>query len=529
MEVFNLSKRKIHKIEYSKLAILIIICLIILSSISLFFYYTNKKINKTVIHQKPDYRAIYHFTTPDKWKNDPQKPIFLDGKYHYYYLYNRDYPTGNGTEWRQATSEDLVHWKDEGVAIPKYTNKNGDIWSGSMVVDMKNTAGFGKGAIVAIVTQPSGSDNQQEQSLWYSTDKGKTFKSYGDQPIIQNPGTKDFRDPKIIWDPQNDKWVMLLAEGTKIGFYESHNLKNWNYTGGFFTQNIGIVECPDLFIMQANDGTYKWILGASANGKSSGKPNTYAYWIGNYNGKEFAADQNEPQWLDYGFDWYAGVTFENGNSTDKFTKRYALAWMNNWDYPNNTPTIQNGFNGTDSIVRQINLKKQTDNTYSLISQPAETLDSLITSTDNFKQIEVIGSKTLKVQSEAYQLDADISWSDAKNIGLRLRESSDKKRHIDVGVFVEGQYTYVNRGFTSQPDKSEKYIESKAAFDTSKKKVHLKILVDKTSIEVFIDDGKITYSNEVFPNLNDRGITLFSIGGKSTFQNVTIKHLRSINK
>ncbi|WP_100489681.1 glycoside hydrolase family 32 protein [Sporolactobacillus pectinivorans] len=488
----------------------------------------NKGINKTSVQQTPDYRATYHFTTPNKWMNDPQRPVFFDGAYHFYYLYNRDYQKGNGTEWRQATSKDLVHWKDEGVAIPKYTNKNGDIWTGSFVVDTKNTAGFGKGAIVAIVTQPSANGGSQEQFLWYSTDRGKTFKSYHNSPVLPNPGVKDFRDPKVIWDPQTGNWVMALAEGTKIEFYTSDNLKNWRYTGGFFTQNIGIVECPDLFIMRANNGTYKWVLGASANGKSSGRPNTYAYWTGNFDGKAFIADQSEPQWLDHGFDWYAGVTFESGNSSEKFSKRYALAWMNNWDYPNNTPTMQDGFNGMDSIVRQIRLVKQPDNTYSLISQPVEALNRLTTSTTHFKQIPVTGSKELKVKGVAYELDADISWTDAKNVGIRLRESADHKRHIDVGVFTEGHYFYVNRAFTGQPDSTQKYVESRTPFDTSKKKVHLEIFVDKTSIEVFIDDGKIVYSDEVFPQLNDKCITLFSIGGKSLFENVQVKHFRSIN-
>lgn len=515
--------KEIHKKSY-KLLVALMICFGTVLIIFLFFYHSNNRINKIVDTQNLNHRAIYHFTTPDKWKNDPQRPIFFDGEYHYYYLYNRDYPNGNGTEWRHATSEDLVHWKDAGIAIPKYTNKNGDIWSGSVVVDTQNTAGFGKNAIVAIVTQPSANGGQQEQFLWYSTDKGRTFKSYSDQPIIPNPNAKDFRDPKIIWDFQNNKWVMVLAEGTKISFYESNNLKNWQYTGDFLTHNIGIVECPDFFMMQASDGTYKWVLGASANGKASGKPNTYAYWVGNYNGKEFVADQSQEQWLDYGFDWYAGVTFESGNSSDKFTKRYAFGWMNNWDYSNNAPTLQDDFNGMDSIVRQISLKKQDDNTYSLISCPVETLENLITSTDYLGKIEVIESKTLQVQGEAYQLDADVSWLDAKNIGLRLQESVDKKRHIDVGIFIEGQYSYVNRSFTGQPDNSKKYVESRAPFDTSKKIVHLKILVDKTSIEVFVDDGKVSYSNEVFPNSSDKGITLFSIGGKAIFQNVVIKHL-----
>lgn len=114
---------------------------------------------------KPALRASYHFTTPDKWKNDPQRPIYYDGAYHYYYLYNGDYPSGNGTEWRHATSTDLVYWKDEGIAIPKYSNPNGDVWSGSVVVDEAGTSGFGKGALVAIVTQPS-AEGENKSSIY---------------------------------------------------------------------------------------------------------------------------------------------------------------------------------------------------------------------------------------------------------------------------------------------------------------------------------------------------------------------------
>lgn len=481
---------------------------------------------KTKTNQEPDYRAAYHFTTPDKWKNDPQKPIFFDGQYHYYYLYNRDYPDGNGTEWRHAVSKDLVHWTDEGAAIPKYTTPNGDIWSGSVVIDKENTAGFGKNALVVIVTQPSAKTQKQEQYLWYSTDKGKTFTSYQDQPILPNPGTNDFRDPKVIWDDQDGKWVMAMAEGEKIGFYESSNLKDWHYTGGFITRQIGIVECPDLYMMRADDGTYKWILGASANGKPQGKPNTYAYWTGSFDGRDFSADQDEPQWLDHGFDWYGGVTFEDGKSTDQLTKRYALAWMNNWDYPNETPTLKNGFNGTDSIVREICLQHQGGGSYSLLSEPIEALHQLTDSTDEVKDMNVNGSHTLPITGDTYQLDMVVAWSDIKNAGVRLRESADRTRHIDVGVSAEGGYAYVNRAFTGQPDKSGKYVESQAPFDHSKEHVHLRILVDKTSIEVFVDDGKTVFSNEVFPTSEDQGITLFSEGGAAEFQQIELKHFHS---
>ncbi|MBU8785649.1 glycoside hydrolase family 32 protein [Bacillus sp. FSL M8-0052] len=480
---------------------------------------------KGEIRTVASHRAAFHLTAPDKWKNDPQRPVYMNGQYHYYYLYNRDYPDGGGTEWRHAVSSDLVHWKDEGVAIPKYTNKNGDPWSGSVVVDSKNTAGFGKGAVIAIMTQPASDSGQEEQFLWYSKNGGKTFTPYGDDPVLSNPGTVDFRDPKVIWDEQDQKWVMALAEGAKIGFYESHNLKKWRYTGGFLTQNIGTVECPDLFMMRADDGTYKWVLGTSANGKPSGKPNTYAYWTGTFTGKEFKADQEEPKWLDYGFDWYAGVTFEDGESSDQYDKRYAMAWMNNWDYANDTPTQNDGFNGTDSIVREIRLKHDGGNTYSLASQPISQLDQLTVSTDEFEKIEVNGSKTLSVKGDTYMLDADISWSDAKNIGLRLRESADGKRHIDAGICAEDGYSYVNRGFTKQPDKSRTYIESKAPFDANNKKVHVTIIVDKTTVEMFVDDGRVVHSNQAFPGLHDQGITLFAENGIAVFEHLKIKHFQ----
>lgn len=469
------------------------------------------------------YRSNYHFTVPDKWKNDPQRPVYANGKYHYYYLYNKDYPNGNGTEWRHATSTDLVHWQDRGVAIPKYTSANGDPWSGSVVVDTNNTAGLGKHTMIAIVTQPSANGGAQEQYLWFSTDGGNTFKAYGNKPILSNPGNADFRDPKLVWDKQSKRWIMLMAEGNRIGFYTSKNLKTWRYVSDFVADNIGTLECPDLYRMRASNGTYKWVLGVSANGRASGQPNTYAYWIGTFDGLSFKADNQQPQWLDYGFDWYAAVTFEDGTSNKPYDHRYALAWMNNWDYANNTPTLKDGYNGTDSMVRQIQLKPSS-NGYTLLSQPIRGLSQFVTATQHIPRVEVDGQYKLDVKGSSYQLDADISWSDLKNAGLQLRRSPDGSRHVDAGVFVEGGYTYVNRSYTGHPDNSNNLLESQAPFDSSKKKVHLKILVDKTSVEMFVDGGQVTLSNLVFPEPGDQGIALYSEGGKAVFDNVVIKYL-----
>lgn len=275
------------------------------------------------------YRPSYHFSVPDNWKNDPQRPVYLDGEYLYYYLYNEDYILGgSGTSWRLATTTDHVNFTDHGVAISKHESPNGDCWSGSIVIDEKNTAGYGEGALIALVTQAPG--GVQAQYLWYSTDKGRSFKSGGTKPVLANPGVEAFRDPKIIWHEPSSQWVMLNAEGDRIGLYTSVNLKRWKRTSEFVRTTLGTLECPDLFQIQASDGTKQWVLGTSANGKPRDLPATYAYWVGDFDGNAFTTQEEDPQWLDWGFDFYGAVTYPdyraNGGENPKL--RRVIGWNN---------------------------------------------------------------------------------------------------------------------------------------------------------------------------------------------------------
>ncbi|WP_419665052.1 glycoside hydrolase family 32 protein [Streptomyces sp. 2-1] len=471
------------------------------------------------------YRAGYHFTVPDQWKNDPQRPIWIDGEYRYYYLYNADYFTGVvGTAWRLATTRDLVSFTDRGVAVPKDTTVNGDLWSGSAVVDTDNTAGFGAGAVVVIVTMsPGGGTDQQEQFLYYSTDGGLTFDNYGTDPVLPNPGVADFRDPKVIRDEDRGRWVMTLAENDKIGFYHSEDLKSWTYVSGFVHGGIGVLECPDLFRITAGDGTAKWVLGVSANGKSSGLPNTYAYWTGSFDGSAFTADASDPQWLDHGWDWYGAVTFEKREARGAVdaAARYAIGWVNNWDYADTTPTIDcDGFNGTDSIVREITLKKASGGTYYLASQPVAGLDSHVSRTVNLGDVTVDGTKVLDYTGISYEVTTEITWSQLTGAGLQLRRSPNGGRHIDAGVY--GDYTFLNRRNTVNADTSGKWQESHTPFAPSAGTVKLRILVDRTSVEMFIDDGRYVHTSQVFPYLLDTRLALFTIGGNAVFRNTVIR-------
>lgn len=487
------------------------------------------------IESPDEYRAQYHLTVPDHWKNDPQRPVFVDGKFHYYYLYNSDYdanPAANfGTAWRLATSYDGVVFADQGVAAPKKTNPNYDLWSGSAVVDHGNTAGFGPGAVVMLVTQmdhptpeqQATASGPQAQFLWYSTDGGRNFRPYGEQPVIPNEGRRDFRDPKVVWDAEHSRWVALIAERDRVSFYTSADLKTWSRAWEYVNAGIGTIECPDLFQIRADDGTVKWVFGVSANGYATNEPATFAYWTGSFDGTSFAFDHAAPQWLDHGFDWYGAVTWED--PTAPLDRRYAVGWMNNWDYAHSTPTWEHdGFNGTDSITRQLELTRYGAESFSLVSAPVAALHDIATSQIEFGDITVDGFLPLAYQGDAYEISADVTWKTATNVGLQLRRSTDGSRHADVGV--TGEYAYLNRGQTGHPAGTWK-TESRTPFDGDKGMVRLRILVDRTTIEVFVDDGRYVHSSQVFAPAGDDGIALYTSNGSATFHDLTITEFGSV--
>ncbi|MFC7217428.1 glycoside hydrolase family 32 protein [Streptomyces polyrhachis] len=484
----------------------------------------------------PGYRSQYHFSVPDHWKNDPQRPIFLDGAFHYYYLYNADYGTKVGTAWRHATTTDNVSFADQGVAAPKETNANYDLWSGSAVIDTHNTAGFGAGTVIMLVTQMdhptpqqiTDASGPQAQFLWYSTDGGRNFRPYGESPVIPNGGRRDARDPKVVWDAARDRWVAAIAEGDRISFSTSPDLKNWTRVSEFVNDQLGTLECPDLFQLRADDGTLHWVLGLSANGYRTGDPNTYAYWTGDFDGTRFTPDKTAPQWLDQGFDWYGAVSWEDPAAP--LERRFAMGWMNNWTYAHTTPSWPtDGFNGTDSIVRTINLKRYSDG-YALASRPVDTLADHATATRDLGDLTVNGVLPLDYQGDAYQLEADVSWQTATNIGAQLRVSADGTRHADAGVTTgPGAYSYLNRGQTGNPGPMGGKYETRGAFDPAKKKVRLRILVDRTSVELFVDDGRQTHTQLVFADPADKGLKLYASDGPATFANVRITEFAGLDQ
>lgn len=482
------------------------------------------------------YRPSYHITPERDWMNDPQRPFFLNGLWHYYYLYNADHPQGNGTEWYHLTSKDLVTWKDEGVAIQKYKNGLGDIETGSTVVDHENTAGFGKDAVISVLTQQD--KGVQRQSLFYSTDGGFTFSSHQGNPVMENPGAEHWRDPKIVRDEANGQWLMILAEGHKLGMYTSKDLKSWRYASGFERSGLGTLECPDLFQLDVDGDPAQrtWVLAASANGSEEGRTTGVAYWTGSWDGTTFTPADEKHQWMDAGSDFYAAVTWDDPRLTEgqRLQSRQALGWVNNWDYARKLPT-EDWQGGMDSIVRDIKLKT-VDGKPALVSTPSKSLARLEgdPSSSGPETITPDGTAGLpSLPGGAYRLDLTIERTTKTGDGggdgseALLQFASGEAIFATVGYNFQDGAAFVTREQPAAADLGPLFTQRRTASAPARNgSVDLTVFVDHSSIEVFVNGGEQTLTSLVFPRSEERDIKLVTGGGNLTLKSLTHTPLRS---
>lgn len=463
------------------------------------------------------YRPNFHFTPKANWMNDPNGMFYLNGKYHLYFQY---YPDGNvwgPMHWGHAISENLITWEEQPIAL--YPDDLGLIFSGSAVVDKDNISGFGKDGvspIVAIYTyhnmegEKAGEIDFQTQGIAFSLDEGMTWIKYDKNPIISNPGIKDFRDPKVIWDNSNDKWIMSLAAGNKLMFYSSLNLKDWKFESEF-GENIGahggIWECPDLFPIkiEGSDKT-NWVLLVSINPGAPNGGSATQYFIGDFDGSTFTLDKDFSNqlsnqnaiWLDYGRDNYAGVTWSNIAETDG--RKLFIGWMSNWDYARDVPTFK--WRSSMTVPRELSLKKH-NNTYHLKSLPVEELyhfvekslvkDSLSNNQINFElNNSIIGMTKTNIEFELSDLKHNIYNFLIYN---KLGDS------LSIGLDNLKNEFFINRKKSGKVNFSEKFVSniSKARTLKTLNQLKVKILLDKTSVEVFYNDGEVVMSELFFPN------------------------------
>jgi fructan beta-fructosidase len=494
----------------------------------LFFISSSKEKKQTTYNEK--YRPQFHFSPPGNWMNDPNGLVYFEGEYNLFYQYYPDSTVWGPMHWGHAVSTDLIHWVNLPIAL--YPDSLGYIFSGCAVVDWKNKTGFQKGSsppIVAMFTHHSpkrlekGTHDFQYQSIAYSNDKGRTFVKYDGNPVISNKlKEQDFRDPKLSWNEELGKWVVVLAAGQKVEFFCSPDLKNWEFLSEFGTDagaHGGVWECPDFFRLKIGD-EYKWVLIVNMNpGCPNGGSGTQ-YFIGQFDGKEFVNDNPKETtlWLDYGPDNYAGVTWSDIPNDDG--RRILIGWMSNWSYAQVTPTAE--WRSANTIPRVLELKN-TDSGLRLSSAPVKEIEKLRTKSHVLSlapgsEVEITGLNEIV-------LNINSSETDATEFGLIFSNRLGEQ-------LVTGYNRLTNQFFTDRiksgkTDFSPEFAKVHYAPRISKDGIiNLNLFLDHSSLELFADGGLSILTDVFFPTENFDQVRFFEKDGKTTKQDITIYDLQS---
>lgn len=467
------------------------------------------------------YRPSFHFTPPYGWMNDPNGMVYLDGEYHLFYQYNPYGATWGNMHWGHAVSTDLTSWTYLPVAIGP--DSLGTIFSGSAVIDKNNTAGFGQNALVAIYTSAGA---VQSQSIAYSTDKGRTFTKYEGNPVIPNDGIPDFRDPKVFWHDASNQWVMSLATKQTITFYGSPNLKEWTRLSEFgegIGGHGGVWECPDLFPL-TYQGKTKWVLLVSINPGGPNGGSATQYFIGNFDGKSFKPDALPyPLWLDYGRDNYAGVTWSDIPESDG--RKIFIGWMSNWDYANQVPSVN--FRSAMTVPRELKLTSNGSHLI-LTNYPVKEVENLrannVNSIGNFEvEKEHLVEKLQENNDGTYEVEFTLTPSTTNLFGFALENSKNEKLAVKFDKNSK-QITMdrKNSGLTAFKDN---YPSEMVAPLVVRNDYRIRILVDKASVELFVNQGETVLTSVVFPTEAYNQLRFSAENGKLNVSDLKITNLK----
>ena len=408
------------------------------------------------------FRPLYHHTPVYGWMNDPNGMFYKDGTWHLYYQWNPYGSMWENMTWGHSTSRDLIHWESQPTAIE--ADWLGAIFSGSCVTNGND--------VVAFYTSAGQS---QVQSMAVSKDNGRTFKKYEGNPVITSD-KPDFRDPNVFWYESTKRWIMILAVGQEMQIYSSADLKAWQYESSFgqeYGNHGGVWECPDLFPLKLQHSE-KWVLICNINPGGPFGGSATQYFVGQFDGHKFTCESmpKVTKWLDYGKDHYATVSFYNAPEN----RRVVLAWMSNWQYANQVPTLQ--FRSANSIPRDLGLFQFGEETY-LSAVPSKEM------------LAARGAK-LKKPAEACEIVVDVKGS------ADITLSNAKGEKVVMRYDAHQQTFTMDRTQSGNVSFSEHFACTTEAptYGTIKQ---LRLFIDRCSIEAFDAEGKMVMTNLVFPS------------------------------
>jgi fructan beta-fructosidase len=478
------------------------------------------------------HRPLFHFTSLKNWINDPNGLLYYDGEYHLFFQHNPLGKNWGNMTWGHAVSTDLVRWEQLPHAILPYGN--GYIFSGTGVVDHNNSLGLQEGDTKTLALMysyavdtrarfgvlPAPKKNEYYQGIAYSTDRGRTFKLLNDGgPVIPNQGTKvdpngTERDPKLFWHEASGKWITTLWLGDKskgrVRFFSSTDLKNWKFESDLVRPWAW--ECFDLFELPVldKDGNLpesdklekKWLI-FDAN---------LDYEVGSFDGNAFKAEQGK---LNHKLgQWNAAQTFNNMPGD----RRVIIGWLTGSQFPNKgMPFAQQLTFPAELSIRD------TGDGFKMYRWPIDEIKSLYGKTWKLPadiSPSEANEKLKDISLEAMDLSLEFKPDEAEDMLMKIRGSALRydaaKKQIEVSV---------------KPQASRPRGRKVAKKDVMKDAVNedgtvkLRILVDRGSIEIFLNEGVTVLTHSIIHELEDTRL-LFEGGGKAMIQSMEINEVTS---
>ena len=456
------------------------------------------------------WRPQFHFTPPAQWMNDPNGMVYFDGEYHLFYQYHPFSTRWGPMHWGHAVSRDLLHWQHLPIAL--YPDRHGAIFSGSAVFDRDNTSGLGtreRPPLVAVFAyhdhqlEKQGAIDIESQGIAYSLDRGRTWAKFGGNPVLKNPGLRDFRDPKVFWYAPRGRWIMTLAAGDHVSFYSSRDLKVWAHEGDFgqgMGSHAGVWECPDLVEMEIlGEREHRFVLLVSVNpGAPNGGSGTQ-YFVGRFDGRRFTPDEPSPpsaQWLDYGTDDYAGVTWSGGPLGDR--RHLFLGWMSNWNYAQDVPTER--WRSAMTLPRELKLVK-ADRALRLRAVPVAETRTLrgrgrtLAATRVTREMELLDATEPK--SAPLELALAVRPLNAQLISLTFRNPRGEETVFKINRADHRIELDRSRSGVVEFSPSFGALQT-APMITDGDSVSLRVFLDHSSLEIFVNEGETVFSALVFP-------------------------------
>ena len=480
------------------------------------------------------WRPQYHFTPAKNFMNDPNGMVFYKGEYHLFYQLNPEGQVWGHVSWGHAVSTDMVHWQHLPLAIAE--DRNYMIYSGSAVVDWDNSSGLCKNpdsqdhsCMIAIYAADY-HQKQEKTHIAYSNDRGRTWMNYSGNPVIDGDAD-DFRDPYVFWYAPQKKWVLVavLADHRKAVFFSSHDLKHWTKTSEFGPagDDAGQWECPLLLDLEIEaTKEHRDVLVINRNPGAPAGGTGVRYLIGHFDGSTFVEKESAGKklWADYGKDFYATNTFNDMPKGDD--RRVWIGWTSNWLYAKDEPTVL--WRGAQSIPRSLTLRR-IGNQVLMVQAPVRELDGLREGVFHLSDVTVEKANAAiagaGLTGEIYEIEAEIDTAGANEVGFRLRKGGGVETL--VGVQPVTNTLFVDRTKSGNVSFSKDFPGRFSTTLSNMKRVKLYIFVDRSSVEVFANDGEKVMTNRIYPPPGSTGIELYSIGGAGRVVSLSYWPLQSI--